>query len=173
MARFRCRAPYLRSVPSCSRNLLAGRRHAEQKLAAPRVQHALLHHAQLDLQNLLQLLMPQRMKHHHLVQPVHELRRKLLLRRFLRRSLHFHVQSVFHLVLRLHEAHAAGHQFRDLSAAQVRRQENHGLRQIHAPVVSQRQRRLIQNSQQQLPQRVRRLLDFIEQQETQLQIFSV
>ena len=142
--------------------------HAEQELPAPRVQHSLLHHAQLDLQDLLQLLVPQRMKHHHLSS------------RFMNSGENFFfaascaVRSTFSpaclpLVRRLHEAHAARHQLRDLSAAQVRRQKDHRLRQVHAPVVSQRQRRLIQDAQQQLPQRVRRLLDLIEQQKTQLQ----
>src|SRR5207245_11205314 len=53
------------------------RRHPEQKLPPRRLQHPLLHYPQLNLQNLLQLLRPQGMKHHHLVQPVHEFRRKL------------------------------------------------------------------------------------------------
>src|SRR5258706_3580170 len=113
------------------------------------------------------------MKYHHLIQTVHELRRELLLRRSLRRLLYLLIQLVFRLVGRLHEAHSARHQLRDLSSAQVRRQKNHRLRQVHPPVVSQRQRRFIQYPQQQLPQRVRGLLDLIKQQETQLQLLRV
>ena len=46
------------------------------------------------------------------------------------------------------------------------------MREVHAAVVSQRQRRLVQNAQQQVPQSVRRFFDFIEKQKTQLD-FSV
>ncbi len=54
MARFKWRAPYRRSVPSCSRILLHRRGAAEDELVvARRLQNALLHHAEFDLQNLL------------------------------------------------------------------------------------------------------------------------
>ena len=90
------------------------------------------------------------------------------------------VRSTFsssaHAHLRLHfgrKSHSARHQLGDFAAAQIRRHENHRLRQIHAAVVAQRQRRLVQNSQQQLPQRVGRFLDFVKQQETDLQLLGV
>ena len=105
------------------------------------------------------------MKHHRLIDPVHELRSEFALGRFRRRPLDFFVET--HAHLRLHfgrKSHSAGHQLRDFAAAQIRRQENHGLRQVNAPVIAQRQRRLVENSQQQLPQRVAGLFDFVEQQ---------
>jgi hypothetical protein len=71
------------------------------------------------------------------------------------------------------KSHAARHQLRDLAAAQVRRHEDHRLRQIHAPVVPERERRLVQNPQQQLPQRIGRLFDFVKQQEADLQLLGV
>ncbi len=114
------------------------------------------------------------MEHHHFVDPVHELRREFPLGRFRRRLLDFLVQP--RLRFRPHrrrKSHSARHQLGDFPAAQVRRHENHRLRQIHAPVVAQRQRGLVQNSQQQLPQRVGRFFDFVEEQESNLQFLGV
>ena len=56
IARFRWRAPYFRSVPSLQQELARGLSNAEQETALGRLEHALLHHSQLDLENLLQLL---------------------------------------------------------------------------------------------------------------------
>src|SRR6266702_3874636 len=94
-------------------------RHAEQKLTLGGFQHALLHLAKFDLQNLFKLFAPQRMKHHHLVQSVHEFRRKLAARRFYSRALYLFIQARDWLVLGLNKAHAALHEFRDFPAAEV------------------------------------------------------
>src|SRR6266568_3939554 len=94
-------------------------RHAEQKLTLGGFQHALLHLAKFNLQNLFKLFASQRMKHHHLVQPVHEFRRKLAARRFYGGALYLFIQARDWLVLGLNEAHATLHEFRDLPAAEV------------------------------------------------------
>ena len=44
------------------------------------------------------------------------------------------------------------------------------MRKIHAPIVPQRKRSFVQNSQQQLPQRVAGLLDLVEKQNRKLQL---
>ena len=44
---------------------------------------------------------------------------------------------------------------------------------VHAPVVTQRERRFVQNAEQQLPQRVRRFLNFVKQQNRQFQFLCV
>src|SRR5262249_6312386 len=67
----------------------------------------------------------------------------------------------------------AGHQFGDLLAPQVGGHENRRLREIDAPVIAQREGGLVQDAQQQLPERVGSLLDLVEEQEAQLQIFVV
>ncbi len=67
-------------------------RHAEQEAPLGRLQHALLHHAQLNLENLLELFGTQRMEDHRLVDPVHELRREFPLGRFGRRLLDLLIQ---------------------------------------------------------------------------------
>jgi len=147
--------------------------HAKQKLPLGRLQHTLLHMLQFDFQHLFQLSPPERMKNHNLVQPVHEFRRELAPRRFHRGSLDLFIQSAVLLVSRLHESHSAVHHLGNFAAAQVGRHKNHRLREVHAPVIAQRQSRLIQNPQQQLPQRVGSLLNFVEQQERQLQLVRV
>ncbi len=117
--------------------------------------------------------MPQRMKYDDLVEPVHEFRRELAARRFLRGPLDLAVEDLGRFVRWLHEAHAAGHHLGYFAAAQVGRQENHRLRKVHAAVVAQRQRSLIEHAQQQLPQGVGSLFDFVEQQEAQLHLIGV
>src|SRR5258708_33015948 len=52
-------------------------RHAEQELPLGSLQNSLLNLAQLDFEHPLKLLAPQRMKHHHFVEAIHEFRRKL------------------------------------------------------------------------------------------------
>ena len=49
--------------------------------------------------------------------------------------------------------------------AKIACHEDHGAREIHFPVVAQRQSRLVENAQQQVPQSVTGLFDFIEQDE--------
>ena len=89
--------------------------------------YSLLHLPELDFQHFFKLFPAQRMEDHHLVQPVHEFRRKLPARRFHCRPLDLFIQACGRFVFRLNEAHSALHQFRDLSTTQVRRQENHRL----------------------------------------------
>src|SRR5581483_274178 len=156
--------------PFLQQEIPCRRRHPKQKLPPRRLQYPLLHLPQLDLQYLFQLRPLQRMEHHHLVQPVHELRTELPPRRFHRRPFHLLVQPALRLVLRLDKSHPPRHQFRDLPAPQIRRHENHRLRQVHPPVISQRQRRFVQHPQKQLPQRIARLLNLVEQQKAQLQL---
>jgi len=57
---------------------------------------------------------------------------------------------------------AALHQFRNFAATKVRLQENDRLREIHAAVVAQREVGLVQHAEEQLPEGVAGLLDFIE-----------
>src|SRR5215475_5294130 len=100
---------------------------SKQERPRRRVQHALLHLPEFDLQHLVQFLALQWMEHHYLVQSIHELWRELPPRRFHRGPLHFLVQSRYGLVLRLDEPHTPLHQFSDLAASQVGGQEDHGL----------------------------------------------
>src|SRR5438128_2638125 len=94
-----------------------GIRHAKQELSLGGFQNALLHLTQFDLQHLLKLLAPQWMKHHHFVEAIHELRRKLAASRFHGGAFHLLVKAGGWLVLRLNEAHTALHEFGNFSAA--------------------------------------------------------
>src|ERR1017187_9331004 len=136
-------------------------------------QHALLHHPEFDVQNLRQMLVAQRLEHHCLVDPVHDLRRKFPPRRFHRRPLNLVIERLIHFNRFRRKSEPTVHQVRHLRRTQVRRHNDDALRQNHAPVVAQSQRRLVQNPQQQLPQRIRRLLNFVKQQYRQLQLLGV
>ena len=94
------------------------------------------------------MLIPQRLEDDCLVDAVHELRRKLAPRRFDSRALNFVVERLVHLNRLGRESKAAIHQVRHLACPQVRGQNDDALRKIHAPVIAQRQCRLVQNSQQ-------------------------
>ena len=154
--------------------LFHGRRAAKYELIIARcLQDALLNHAQLDLQDLLQMRLFQRPEDHDLVNAVHELRRELPPRSLDRRATHLLIQPIVFARLRRAEPKTAGDHVVHLRGAQVRGHHDQALRKIHAPVVAQGQRRLIENAQQQLPQRVARLLDLVEKQQRQLQLLRV
>src|SRR6266853_4737553 len=153
--------------------LSAFARDSKQKGACCRVQHALLYLPEFNVKHFVKLRALQRMKHDHLVQTVHELRRELPSCCLHRSPLHLLMQSGCGLVLRLDESHPSVHQIGDLAASQVRGQEDHCLRQIHSPVIAQRQRCFIEHSEQQLPQRVAGFLNFVKQQKAQFEPFAM
>ena len=136
-------------------------------------QHSLLHHPQFDFQNLLQMLRTQRLEHHHLVDAVHELRSKLAPRRVHCRAIDFIVEGVIHLHRSRRKSQSAIDQPIHLRRTQVRGHDNDAARKINAPVVAQSQSRFVQNSQQQLPQRVRRLLNLVKQQNRKFKLLRV
>src|ERR1700688_3223622 len=90
-----------------------------------------------------------------------------------RRPLNLVIERLIDLNRLRRESKAAVHQRRHLPRTQVRSHDDDALRQIHPPVIAQRQRRLIQNPQQELPQRIRRLLDFVKQQNRELQLLRI
>src|SRR5947209_14059836 len=53
-------------------------------------------------------------------------------------------------------------------SAEVARHEDHGAREIHAAIVSERERRFIEDAQEQIPESVAGLFDLVEQHEAQL-----
>ncbi len=94
----------------------------------------------------------------------------------LRRKACFHCRPlnlVIEVVVDFHrfrrETKPAIHQIRHLTGPQVRGQDDDALRQIDAAIIAKRQRGLIQNAEQQLPQRVTGLLNFVKQQNGELQ----
>src|SRR5215470_978974 len=108
------------------------------------------------------------MKNYNFVQAVHEFWRELSPRCPLGSTLYLFVHSGCRLVLWLDKTHPAFHQLGDLSAAEVRSEKNDRFRQVHLAIVAERQRSLVQHTQQQLPQSVAGFLNFVEKQEAQL-----
>src|SRR5258706_983732 len=148
-------------------------RHAEQKLPLGSLQNSLLNLAQLDFEHALELLAPQRVKHHHLVEAIHEFRRKLAAGCFHGSTFDLFIEAGGRLLGWPNKAHTTLHQFGNFASTKVGRQENDSLGEVHAPVVAQRERGLIQHPQEQLPQGVAGFFDLVEKQEAELQLFGV
>jgi len=66
----------------------------------------------------------QRLEHHHLVDAIHELRRKLAPRRFHRSAVDLFVEAIVEHVGLLQKAEAAVHQVGHLAGAEVRRHDD-------------------------------------------------
>src|SRR5579863_3920331 len=131
------------------------RRAIENKLIrARRHQHALLNHAEFDLEDLRQMFVAQRLKDYSLIDAVHKLRRKLAASRVYGGALNLVVEVVvdFHGFRR--ETKAAVDQVGHLAGAQVRGQDDDALRKIDAAVIAERERGFVQNAKQKLPERV-------------------
>ena len=142
-------------------------------VCARRHQDALLHHPQLDLEDLLQVLRTQGLEHHDLVNAVHELRRELPARRFYRGAINLFVEGCIHLFWFLRKAQTTVGEGAHLPCPQVRGHDDDALREINASVITQRERCLVQNSEQQLPQRIGGFLDLVEEQNRELQLVRV
>ena len=65
------------------------------------------------------------------------------------------------------------YQLGDFSATEVRSQEDDRLRKVDAAIVAERERGLVQHSQEQLPERVAGLLNFVKEQKAELQLVGV
>ena len=82
MARFRCRAPYLTSVPSSSRYSWPFGHGENERPFEGRLENSLLHLAQFQIEDAAQFRLTERLEHHDLIDAVHELRRELPARGF-------------------------------------------------------------------------------------------
>ena len=111
-------------------------------------QDALLHHAQLDFQNLFEVFGTQGLEHHRLVDAVHEFRSEFPSRRFDRSAINFLIQAGVHLRGFVRETESAIDQVTHLTGSQIRRHDDDALRQIDAPVITQGQRSFIQDAKQ-------------------------
>src|SRR2546425_1486248 len=117
----------------------------------------------------------QRPEHDNLIDSVHKLRRELAPRCFDRRAVNFLIDFGIGM---LHafagsETDSTRDQFGHVARAEVRSQDDHAPRKVHAAVVTECQRRLVQNTKQELPERVRSLLDLIKEYQRKLQFFGM
>ena len=153
----------LHLVGAVEDELIGGRRH----------QDALLHAPEFDVKDLLQVVAPERAEDDHLVDAVQELRRELALRRLARHTVDLPVERLVVLRPACRESQAARHELVNLRRAQVGGHEDHGAGQVHPAIVAERQGGLVQDAEEELPERVARLLDLVEEHQRELDLFAV
>src|SRR5579864_6836002 len=163
IARFKCRAPYRGSVPSFSKYSFTEAVQLNTNWFVPAAISTRCCTIPSSISRICDRCSSQRLEHHRLVDAVHKLRRELAPRRFHRCPLNLVIERGIDLNHLGSESKPTIHQVRHLPCAQVRSHDDDALRQIHPPVISQRQRGLVQDPQQQLPQRIRSFLDFVKQ----------
>ena len=146
---------------------------AEKELAFGGFKDALLHHGQLDIENLLELFALEWVEDHNLVQAVHEFGGELAARRFDGGALDFLVEVGLGLVVGLDEAVTAGHELGDVAATKVGSHKDDGLGEIHAAIVAKGEGGFVQHAEEQLPQGVAGFFDFIEEQKGKFQFVAV
>src|SRR5206468_1339363 len=123
-------------------------------------QDSLLHHSKFNLENLLQMLGPQGLKDHDLVDPVHELGRELAAGGIDRSAVNLVVEAVVNNVWFGSKTKAPLDKVAHLSRPQVRGHDDDALGEIHTAVVAEGERCLVKDSEQKLPKRVGGLFDF-------------
>src|ERR1700690_731454 len=164
----------LRIGAFAEQELFHRRRAIENELMRARChEHALLHHAKFDIENLLQVFRTQRLEHYYLVDAVHELRSKLAARGINRRARDLLVERVVDLHRFWCKTQAAIDQAVHLGCAEVRGHNDDAARKIHAAIVAERERGFGEDAKQQLPERVRGFLDLVEKQDRELQLLGV
>jgi len=105
------------------------------------------------------------MENDDLVEAVHEFGGELAASSFYRGALDFFIKLVGWFVAGLDKTVASTHKLGDFAAPEVGGEEDDGLGEVHAAVVAEGQRRLVQHAEEQLPESVAGLLDFVEKQE--------
>ena len=145
----------------------------KEPFSAGGVQQPLLHPDELNVQHPLQIGLIEVSEDDRLVNAVDKLGRKFSPGCFQSSVPHLSLQTLVLFRGLLAEPDAAQQHVGHLGGAQVARHKNDRLRKVHFPVVSQRQRRFVQDAKQQLPEGVAGLFDFIQQQQGKLQVISV
>src|SRR6266568_5579407 len=163
-----------RVSPLVQQEILHLRRAREDKLVRCRShQDPLLHHAEFDFQDLLQMLRPQGFEDHDLVDSVHELWGELTARGLSGGAINFVVQALIHNLRLRRETESTIDKVAHLACPQVRGHNNDALREVHAAVVAECERSLVEDAEQKLPEGVRRLLDFVKEQDRKLKFVGV
>src|SRR5208283_118992 len=149
-------------------------RAAEYELAvAGGLKNALLYHSKLDFEDLFQVFLSQRAEDHDLVDAVHEFRRKLAAGGIHRGAIDLVVEPGVRVGRLLGKSHSAVDEITHLGCAQVGGHDDDTLRKIDPAIVTQCQRGLIENTEQELPQGVGGLFDLVEQQNRQLEFLRM
>ena len=174
MARLRWRAPYLGSVPSCSRSALTRGVQLKTNWLFPVACRMRCCTRPSSISRIFsRCSLAQGFENHDLIDAVHELRRELAARRIDGGAVHLVVNLVVDLSAGLSKAHVAIEQFVHLSGAQVRGEDDEALGEIDAAVVAEGERGFIQNPEQELPQGVTGFLDLVKEQQRELEPVGV
>src|SRR5580704_16292798 len=157
--------------------LFGGGRNVDQERTADRSRFdPLPHHVELNIDYLSEFCFSQRLEDDDVIQAVHELRSKPAAgsgysgARHARTQLCFAggIGGLFHM-----EAEAWSEQAAHFGRSEIAGEENHGRGEVDLAVVSQRQSGLIEDTKEEIPEGVGRLFDFVEKNQTKLQLFGV
>src|SRR3989442_11260094 len=162
--------------PFAQQHLPGSVRAVEEKLRARRAHDSILYGLEPQVENLPQIVLLQAPEDDYVVDPVHELGRKLTSGGFNRRAGNLLINFRGRRICRdldWSKTDTARNQFRHLAGFQVRRHNHYRAREINAAVIAQGQGCLIQNNEQQLPQTIRSLFDLIEENEAEPRVFGV
>ena len=144
----------------------------ESATGAGGAEQAVLHGVEFEIENALELLGEQRAEDDDLVEAVHEFGREFPAGGVDGGVLDFPVEGTAGLVSG-RETEARLHQAVDFARAEVGGEEDHGLGEIDAAVVTEGERGLVEDAEQELPQGVGGLLDFVEEQQAELHAVGV
>ena len=115
----------------------------------------------------------QRAEDDDLVDAVHELGRELAPRGIHRSAIDLLIELRINRVRFRSEPHRAVDKFVHLAGAEVRRHNDQALREVYTAVIAKRERCLVEDAEQQLPQRVAGFFDLVKQQDRELQLLRV
>src|SRR5271157_3276483 len=160
--------------PLADQELLYRSRATKYELAiAGGLKNSLLQHSQFNFEDLFQVFGVQRAKDHDLVDAVHELGGKLAAGGVHRGAIDLVVESGVQVGRLLDESHAAVDELAHLGFTQVGGHDDDALREIDFTIVTECQRGLVENTEQELPQGVGGLFDLVEQQDRQLEFLRM
>ena len=151
--------------------LYAGGAIEDELVGAGGHENALLHHAEFDFEDLGEVLVTQSFEDHGLIDAVHELRCELAASGFDGSALNLVIKIIVDFHGSGREAEATVDQISHLAGAQVRGQDDDALGKIDAAIIAEGERGFIEDAEQQLPERVAGLLDFVEQENRELELF--
>ena len=109
----------------------------------------------------------------YLIDAVHEFGRELAARGIDGRAIDLLVERVVDLHRFRCKAEAAIDQAVHFGSAEVRGHDDDAARKIDAAVIAERQRGLVENAEQQLPERVRGFFDLVKEQDRELELLGV
>src|SRR5208337_2901983 len=153
--------------------LYRGRATEYELVIADSLKNPLLQHSKFDFEDLFQVFGTQGAKNHDLVDTIHELGGELAAGGVHRGAVDLAVEPGVQVGRLVDESHAAVDELAHLRGAKVRGHDDNALGEIDSAIVTEGQRGLIENTEQQLPQGVGGLFDLVEEQNRQLELVGM